>query len=285
MIFPEHCKFIGAINKYLRKEYSPEDIIYFSSKYVLVFEAPDRCEVYEVRSEGEGTFLKKKKEAKKIAGINETLVYDRPVDLSNRANLIRIASRLCDDRVNTVVFRGIDQHLNFVHSPSTDGLTSIDVYDIAPPEPAWLEYNIKRLDDAGMFGELMLTFNYYTKNLKEFEDPDNTIIFPCYASGLKGLFLDSLDGEPQGDIKLIGCDTSKQVFEARFPNKKYEHVNICLLSTIRPERPFVLRCCQSEKLGLTSIRGIQGIAVHWGANPREIYEAVKALTEAIKNKN
>ncbi len=59
MIFPSHCKFIGVINKHIRPDYKPGDAVYFSSQYTLIFEAPDRCEIYEVESSGDQGFIRK----------------------------------------------------------------------------------------------------------------------------------------------------------------------------------------------------------------------------------
>jgi hypothetical protein len=281
MIFPSHCRLIGVVDEYARKGYRPDDRVYFSSQYMLIFKAPDKCEAYEVASDGEG-FMRDKNSARKISGPEDTLVYGDPTDITNRAHLIKKAAELCNDKISTVVFRGVDKHYNFVHKPDLSALTRVDVFDAAPPWPPWLVYNIKRQDDAGMYGELMFDFSYHTTDLKDFEDPGRTTIFPCRASGLNGLFLDSLDGEPAGDIKLVGCNTSRLVFETLYPGKKYEHMNVCPLSTVKPVRPFILRCCQSEKLGLKEIDGMKGVAVHWGANPREIYEAVRLLASALK---
>ncbi|HTX44590.1 MAG TPA: hypothetical protein VMC61_07640 [Methanocella sp.] len=281
MIFPSHCRLIGVVDEYAREGYRPDERIYFSSQYVLVFKAPDKCEAYEVTSDGEG-FLRNKKGIRKISGPEETLVYGGTMDITNRAHMIKKAAELCNDNISTVVFRGVDKHYNFVHEPDPSTLTRVDVYDVAPPWPPWLIHNIKRQDEAGMYGELMFDFSYHTTDLKGHEDPERTTIFPCRASGLTGLFLDSLDREPSGDIKLVGCNTSRLVFESLYPKKKYEHVNVCPLSTVKPARPFILRCCQSEKLGLKEIEGMKGVAVHWGANPREIYEAVRLLASALQ---
>ena len=59
-------------------------------------------------------------------------------------------------------------------------------------------------------------------------------------------------------------------------------MNICPLSTRKPSKPFILRCCQSDKLGPTEIGGVPGVVVHWGANPREIYEAIRTLASSIR---
>lgn len=280
MIFPSHCRFIGVMKKYLMEHYQQGDVIYFSSQYMLVFDAPDSCDIYEAESDGQG-FIKKLKEVRKIAGADQTCIYQGEVDITNRADLIRKAAASCSGKINTVVFMGVDRHYTFVQDPSLDDLTTIEVHDVAPPEPAWLAYNVKKLDEAGLFGDMMLDFEYHVLNLKGYEDPARTTIFPCHASGLNGLFLDSLDREPQGDIKLVGCNTSKLVFEARYPLKRYEHVNICPLSTRKPGRPFILRCCQSDKLGLTDINGVQGIVVHWGASPKDISDAIRQLAAAL----
>jgi hypothetical protein len=281
MIFPSHCRFVGVIDRRDRPDYQPDDAVYFSSQYMLIFDAPDRCEVYEVTSDGEG-FIRKKRDVKKIAGADQTLIYDGMVDITNRADLVRKASDACRGKINTVIFRGVDRHYTFVHEPSLDALKTIEVYDVAPPRPAWLEYNVRRLDETGMFGDLMLTFDYHTLDLKQYEDSTRTTIFPCKASGLNGLFLDSLDGEPQGDIKLVGCNTSKLVFNARYPLKRYEHVNICPLSTRKPRRPFIMRCCQSDKSGPTVIDGVPGTVVHWGASPRDVYNAIRQLAATLQ---
>ncbi|AFD00308.1 hypothetical protein Mtc_1556 [Methanocella conradii HZ254] len=281
MIFPSHCRLVGVVDKYARKDYRPEDAVYFSTQYLLIFDAPDRCEVYEVQGEGED-IMRRRGHARKISEADETLVFEQQVDITNRADLIKKAAKLCKNGINTVVFRGVDKHYNFVHKPDLSALTEVDVFDVAPPWPAWLAFNIKRQDEAGMYGDMMLDFKYHVVDLKDYEDPGRTTIFPCRASGLNGLFLDSLDLEPVGDIKLVGCNTSKLVFEARYPGKAYEHVNICPLSSPKPSRPFILRCCQSERLGLKNINGTKGVAVHWGANPREIFEAVKLLAAELK---
>ncbi len=269
------------VDKDLRNDFRPDDQIYFSSQYVIVFETRDSCEIYAVQSEGEG-FIHTRSSMQKISGTGETLVYGELVDITNRSHLIKKALELCNDQINTVVFKGVDRHYTFVHKPSTEGLVDVDVFDVAPPWPAWLAYNVDRLDENGMFGELGLVFHYHVLDLKDFEDPKRTTIFPCRASGLCGLFLDSLDEEPKGDVRLVGCNTSRAVFETRYPLKKFEHVNICPLSTLAPSRPFILRCCQSDKLGIKQVNGIKGVVVHWGANPRETYEAIKLLAAELQ---
>jgi hypothetical protein len=161
MIFPSQCKFIGVVDKRDRPDYKPEDVVYFSSQYMLIFDDQGGCEIWEVVSEGEG-FIRKKSSVKKIAAASQTMIYDGQVDITNRADLIRKAKAASHGKIDTVVFRGVDRHYTFVHQPSLDTLRTVEVYDVAPPEPAWLEYNVRRLDETGMFGDLLLTFDYHT---------------------------------------------------------------------------------------------------------------------------
>ena len=92
MIFPLHCKFIGVVDKDLRKNFRPDDQVYFSSQYVILFESRDRCEIYAVQSKGEG-FMRTRSGMQKIAETDETLVYDELVDITNRSCLINKAIR------------------------------------------------------------------------------------------------------------------------------------------------------------------------------------------------
>jgi len=249
---------------------------------MLIFNGPGLCEVHGISSSGEGPLLKSLTAVKKIAEADQTIVYDGQVDLFNRADLIKKACKMCNGHVNTVVFQGFDHHYTFVQDPSLDELRIIDVYDTAPPEPPKLAYNLQRMEEIGMFGDMMLAFEYHITDLKQYEDPARTTIFPCHVPGLTAEFMNCLKAEPQGDIKLVGCEATKKAFEERFPSKQYEHVNICPLTSVRPARPFILRCCQSDNLGLKEINGVKGVAVHWGANPREICDAIKLLAAGLK---
>ncbi len=168
------------VDKHDRPDYRPEDAVYFSSEYLLVFYDAGRCEIYEMTSKGEG-FIRKKKTVKKIAGASQTMFYEGQMDITNRADLIRKAKAACHGKINTVVFRGVDRHYTFVQNPSLDGLRTVEVYDVAPPGPAWLEYNVRRLDETGMFGDLMLTFDYHTMDLRAYRGPEEDDHFPVQS--------------------------------------------------------------------------------------------------------
>ncbi|MDY6958389.1 MAG: hypothetical protein SVK08_04460 [Halobacteriota archaeon] len=277
LIFPSHCKNVAVSSpSYPLLKGKP---VYFLTEYLLYVEGISTS-VYHVETDGVGLF-REVISIEQISSKDETVSYDEEVDLSDRALLIEIASELCYDGLTTVVFTGIDKHITFVHKPDLDVIKTILIFDVTPPEPPWLLYTLNRLNDIGLFGELELRFTSDVLDLRHFEDPESKVIFPCYTSGLKGDFLDSI-GEISSDeyVKLVGCEISKRILEEKFSVKDYDFVNICPLKR-KYELPFIVRCCRSEDAGLKKIDGIQGVAVHWGATPLEIVDAVKLLASKL----
>ena len=240
--------------------------------------------MYEIETVGTG-FFRDVSSSKKIASVDETIIYDGEVDLTDRTMLIETADDYCDSKINTVIFRGVDKHITFVHKPDLLEITTIEVFDIIPPGNPWLWYNIDRLEKIGVFGELQLRFTPNLLDLRQFEDPNAFVIFPCKVSNLNGYFLDSIKSiEDKKDIKLVGCDISKKTFDTVFPKQnpeKYEFVNICPLNQIF-KRPFIVRCCQKEKSGVVTINGVKGVSVHFGATPLEIIDAIKLLASELE---
>lgn len=285
MIFPL-CQNVGVNNAFFREGRPSTDLIYFTTRFVLVFDGPGQCGIYEIEStpRDDSTFMRNLAAVRQISDPGRTLVYGQAVDLDDRPGLVRTACRLCKGGIDTVVFAGIDQHLTFVHEPSLEALAIIEVYDTVPPGPSKLAHCLKKLEDAGMFGEPMLAFDYRITDLRQFEDPGRTTVFPCHVEGLSGLFMNSLDAEPQGEIRLVGCNKTANIFRERFPGKAFEHVNTCPLARARPERPFLLRCCQPENAGPVEIDGVPGMAVEWGASPPAVYAAVQQLARMAKAK-
>ncbi|MDY6865933.1 MAG: hypothetical protein SVY15_08195 [Halobacteriota archaeon] len=277
LIFPSHCKNVAVSSP----SHPPlkGKTVYFLTEYILYVEGSSTS-VYQVETDGRGLF-REVISIGKIASEDETVSYDEEVDLSDRALLIEIASELCYDGITTVVFTGIDKHVTFVHKPDIDVIKTVLIFDVIPPEPPWLLYTMNRLNDIGLFGELELRFTSDVLDLRHFEDPESRVIFPCYTSGLKGDFLDSIGEIPDEEyFKLVGCEISKRILEEKFSVNDYDFMNICPLKR-KYELPFIVRCCRSEDAGLKKIDGIQGVAVHWGATPLEIVDAVKLLASKL----
>ena len=278
MIFPDHCKEVAV--RECDDETSPPtagEHIYFSSRYVLLF-WQGKVEVYELELEGNG-LIRTISKANRIAGFAETLVYRRKIDIFNRSRLISLATRLCKPPIKAVVYQGFDLHWTFVYDPDPTSVTEIEVFDVSPPDPPYLITLIKKLDSAGIFGDLSVRFTPVIQDLRRAR---TATIYPCSASGIGPNCLNNRDIHVGEHAVLLGCDISKQVLEARVHGLEFEHVNICPTKTIRPRKPFIAKCCKSARVGPTELFGQKGYVVHWGANPYEVASAIRDLANAIR---
>ena len=233
-----------------------------------------------MKSEGEG-LLRKLVSLELIASGNEIQKFEEKLDSHDRTRLIESAIQLCKGAVNTVIFEGMDRHTTFIQDPSLHEVMEIEIIDIAPPEPPWLDFAIQRLVRSGILGELNIRFSTKLIDLRQFEG--EKMVFPCHASELKGKYLDT-DTDIENNSTLVGCDISKQIFELRFPDLTYKHINMCPLKTelYLPTRPFITRCCQSKKSGMVNLNGIDGAVVHWGASEYDIVDAIRMLVKVLK---
>ncbi len=273
MIFPEDYKYVGSAT-----EARPGDPIYFSTRYLIHFDS--EITIYAVEMGPGKGFMREVGSMEPIASGGEILVYPERIDTRNRTDLIELASSLCQDGVNTVIFRGPDEHLTFVHQPDLSAITEIEILDVVPPEPSWLAYVIGNLEMAGVLGDLALKFRTRVLDLRGFEGDD--VYFPCTASGL-GRSLDS-DRVVIDDPLIVGCEVSREVFRDMYPGKEHRFFNTCPLSNdhLRPTGPFITRCCRSERSGITTSRGHRGVVVHWGDGAPKIEEAIRCLAEELK---
>jgi hypothetical protein len=278
VIFPDHCKDV-AVRECDDEPSRPTagEHVYFSSRYVLLF-WQGKVAVYELELEGNG-LIRAISRANRIAGFAETLVHRRKIDIFNRSRLIAVATRLCKPPIKAVAYQGFDLHWTFVYDPDLASVTEIEVFDISPPDPPYLITLIKKLDNAGIFGDLCVRF---TPVIQDLRSTRGATIYPCSASGIGSNYLNNRDIHIGEHAVLLGCDISKQVLEARVHGLEFEHVNICPTKTIRPSKPFIAKCCKSARVGPTELFGQKGYVVHWGANPYEVVSAVRNLANAIR---
>jgi hypothetical protein len=253
--------------------------IYFSTEY-LIADLESGYAIYKVKSEGEG-LLRKLVSLELIAKGNQIQKFREKLDAHDRTRLIESSIPLCKMTVNTVIFEGMDRHITFVNEPTLHEVMEIEIIDIMPPEPPWLASSIDRLVRSGILGELNIRFTKKLIDLRQFEGEKT--VFPCFASELKGRYLDT-DIDIEDNSELVGCDISKQIFELRFPGLTYKHINMCPLKAelYMPAKPFITRCCQSKKSGMVNINGIDGAVVHWGASEYDIVDAIRMLVRVLK---
>ena len=284
MIFPDEYKYVG-ISRAI-----PEDAedrrIYFLTKYLIVEDTVDgevSYSLYSVKNTGEH-LLRDVNELEKIASGEEIIRYDKELNIKDRTLLIETAHELCKGKVNTVIFTGIDKHVTFVHKPDLDEILDIEIVDVVPPEPSWLASVVRRLEESGIFGDLTIRFTDNLTDLRQFEG-ENTV-FPCSSSGLKGKCLDCDVITEEGSL-LVGCEISRELFESRFPNLEYSFINICPFKSdvFKPSKPFITRCCRSEKSGIVTINGIKGAVVHWGASEFYVADTIWKLVRELRGEN
>jgi hypothetical protein len=276
VIFPGDYKIVGVTRTgIIERRGCP---IYFSTEY-LIADLPSGYSIYKVKSEGEG-LLRRLVSLELIAKGNQIKKFKEKLDAHDRTRLIESALPMCKGTVNTVIFEGVDRHVTFVHEPSLHEVMEIEIIDIMPPDPPWLASAIDRLVLSGILGELNIRFTKKLIDLRQFEG--EKIVFPCYASELKGKYLDT-DIDIEDNSELVGCDISKQIFELRFPGLTYKHINMCPLKSelYMPTKPFITRCCQSKRSGMVNINGIDGAVVHWGASEYDIVDAIRMLVRVL----
>jgi hypothetical protein len=274
MIFPEDYKQVG-----IKDDERRGDKIYFSTQFLISRDGP---RLYRVQSRGEG-FMREAEELELIAEGKDLFFYPTVLDTRNRALLIELADEVCRGKeANTVVFRGPDEHITFVKDPDPREILTLDVLDVSPPDPPWLIHVLQRLEDCGVLGDLTVRFRPLILNLHSFDA--DCVYYPCRASGL-GRSLDS-DKVVHDHPRIVGCEVSREIFLANNPGKEYEFVNICPLQSreeiFMPDRPFITRCCKSERRGLTRKNGQLGIVVHWGDGPWKVAEAVRCLVQELR---
>ncbi len=271
MIFPRDYKLVGVKDKE-----RPGEHVYFSTQYMLFTDGP---KLYSISSSGAG-FMRTVEKMELIASGPQIAEYPAKVDTRDRAKLIELASSFCNGHVNTVVFQGPDEHITFVHEPDLNEILYIEILDVIPPDPPWLVHVIEGLESCGVLGDLTVKFRPNTLDLRTFNC--DCVYYPCRASGL-GRSLD-YDKVMHDHPRIVGCEVSREIFRATsdIKIKDYEFVNICPLSSLPPEGPFITRCCRSERRGLIEKSGYTGIVVHWGDGPWEIAEAVRCLVSELR---
>jgi hypothetical protein len=269
MIFPEDYKLVG-----IKDDERPGDPIYFSTQFLISREGPA---LYRVTNRGSG-FMREVAKLDLISSGSEIIEWQEKVDTRNRTYLIELADSICKNGIRTAIFIGPDEHITFVHDPDLNAILTIDILDVTPPNPSWLVYVIDRLQVSGILGDLTVRFRPKVLDLRKFES--DSVYYPCRASGL-GRSLDS-DKIVHERPRIVGCEISHEIFRSICPGLDHDFVNICPSQSVEPEGPFITRCCQSERRGLTMKGGHKGVIVHWGDGQYQISEAIRCLVKALR---
>jgi hypothetical protein len=260
VIFPPHCKEVGFVTG------KPcGDQVYFLTKY-MIREGPGGYEVLGVEQDpADRGMMRRALALRIIAAGKDVAMHPSPVNLHDRANLVRLAR---DSGRRCTIFRGLDEHTTFVCDPDPSTLLTIHVYDIVPPPRPHLAATLRELERDGLFGEFAVSFVHHVRDIREV----GADVYPCRAAGFART-LDS-DAVSPGE-RVAGCMTGAQILkECGVKDARVEE--ICPLEAVQ-EEPFIARCCRSEREGVRVYRGKFGGVVHWGATPWTVAETVKKV--------
>src|SRR5262249_32186752 len=130
------------------------------------------------------------------------------------------------DSTMTLVVRGLDGHVNFIHQPNP---LRIEVLDVIPPEPPKLLRMAKKVVDYIDLPPVELQpCNIDLRDLAEQVPDAPAYLLPCRASGLDfDVPTYSLDERPKKhDWVLLACERSRQIHR-HFYNEDAPCVEMC----------------------------------------------------------
>jgi hypothetical protein len=267
MIFPRECKEVGFA------ETKPcGDRVYFLSEYG-VRKTADGYEIIRFHKEPSETGLMRNvSRIEVIVSSDDVAWYPHRVNIHNRADLIMIA---VESGKRATIFRGLDEHMTFIVDPDPSQFLTVYVYDVVPPSLPSLSYAIRDIEATGMFEDMDVMFTHVLTD-SGFVNAD---VHPCRAAG----FARTLDADTMhGGEVVAGCRASAGIFRECYGGD-FLLKDICPLNTVKNE-PFVTRCCQKDRIGPTTVNGLSGTVVHFGASPPAIYAAVTRLVTEWRSK-
>ncbi len=252
---------------------------YRTTRFVLL-EGADRSALVRVSRENSGSSppLFSAIESAEVVALSERchLVADPNVDVGNPTALARAAAANGFGAEDTVVVRGQDSHVNFIHRPEP---TPIRVLDLVPPSPSKLaRVAAEALAYRNLPAAELRLETLDVRELAREATPAETLLIPCRASGLdfdqKTLFLDERPAKQ--DWVLLGCERSRQIHH-HFYGDTPESIETCPRSRLAADDPpTLLRCCLLEE-------GIEREGPHaivpWGATHSQVEEALTELLE------
>jgi hypothetical protein len=247
---------------------------YRRTRYV-VLEKGDQCAVAAVGRESEEPLFSDITQVE-ILALPDTcvLVEDDEVDPGNRTALAAKASEVGLGSEVTLVVRGMDQHVNFIHRPKP---IKIRVVDVTPPHPSkLLRMARKVLSYADLPPIQLVSENIELGELAATAPDAEAYLIPCRASGLN---LDRptyfLDQRPsREDWTMIACERSRQIHE-HFYGDEAPRIEMCPRKLAQEDgSPTLVKCCELEDN--IELDGEWAI-VPWGANLGQVEDALKAL--------
>jgi hypothetical protein len=210
---------------------------------------------------------------------DSSMFVERPdTDPANRSALAQAAHELGVGPRDTLILKGMYDHVNFIHHP--DPLV-VRVVEVAPPEPPKLYGLAKQVLSYADLPPIRLELERIeVRVLAESVHPP-TYLVPCRSGGLDDLpapvyFLD--EHPERQNWTMIGCERSLQ-FHRHFYGDEPPRVEMCPRRIVGQRgEPTLLKCCLLE----THIeKDDQMMVVPWGTDLAMVEAALRKLSEEV----
>jgi hypothetical protein len=202
------------------------------------------------------------------------------VDTANPSALAASALKHGAAETDTVVVRGLDGHVNFIHHPCP---IQIRVVDVTPPAPAKL---IRMAEQVLAFADLpaiqLVPESIDLRALARQAAPEaESYLIPCRASGLDfdvpTYFLD--ERPERHNWTMLACERSCQIHRHFYGETDAPRIDFCPRNRVSLDgRPTLIKCCLLEN----RVEVKDGCAVvPWGATLKHVQAALQALTANV----
>jgi hypothetical protein len=279
MIIPEHCREVsrwkvgfkldaGTIKRNLKGKEA-----YTRTKYVVLKNGRQHA-VVELKKTNRRTLFNDITSVKIISLPKDTAFIEDPdVDVLSKPLL---AERAAESRKETVIVKGLFEHISFVHKLK---FKEIRIVDVAPPFPpklttlARMALDTEDIDTPVRIVEEMIDIRRLASKAKTKE-----ILFACEAANTKvpkkkSLFIDQ---NPRiKDATIVGCDLTKRVAKHLY-KKDLPFIDICPRNLAKKtDVPTLVKCCELQTTGFTKDGKLA--MVPWGAKVSDVVGAMKYL--------
>lgn len=248
---------------------------YRRTRYIILHQG-ERCAVAWVDRESEVPLFSAIRNVVVLALPDTCLwVEDPTVDTANPTALAAAARRAGATAEQTVIVRGLDAHVNFIHRPQPIPLR---VVDVVPPAPAKLVRMVEQVIayinlPAIEVREQSIDLNELAKDAPDAE----AFLVPCRASGLD-LHAPThfLDERPERQPwTMLACERSCQIHRHFYGEDNAPRIDFCPRNRVPADgTPTIIKCCLLEdRIEIADQRAI----VPWGAQLSHVQAALEAL--------
>lgn len=206
-------------------------------------------------------------------------VEDATIDTANPSALAAKARTLNLAADSTVVVRGLDSHVNFIHQPAA---IHIRVVDVIPPDSTKLVRMARQVLGYADLPAIELQPEVIDLHaLTREAPPAEAYLVPCRAAGLE---LDAptyfLDEHPERrEWTMLACERSCQIHRHFYGEADAPRVDFCPRNRVQPDDGLTLtKCCLLEFDIEVKDRLV---IVPWGASLKHVEAALQALAPAV----